>query len=180
MARAGAAADQTSGKETAKQVVDWGSNPSGRGAMESVQDLVSISREELDTIYRAAEPGSIPAGDSRGTAILFPGTGLTGTFEKVARFVWQGKVFNASDSTAINKVFGLRLFVAKVYKAESWLDGKPSIMIDYRRTSWVVGMVRDEIRQIRPGEYLGLVYFRTKPRPTLAAYFALDARPRGS
>ena len=52
---------------------------------------------------------------------------------------------------------------AKVYKDESWLDGEESIVLDYSKTSLVAHWVRDEIRVVAPGTYLGLVYWeRTK------------------
>lgn len=36
----------------------------------TVRAWLGKSREELDEIYRHATPGNIPAGDTRGTAIL--------------------------------------------------------------------------------------------------------------
>ena len=53
---------------------------------------------------------------------------------------------------------GLNAIIAKVYKGPSWLDGKECIVLDYSETSLVAGWIRDEIRQIGPGLYLGKVY----------------------
>jgi len=141
----------------------------------SVDDLLGMSRRGLDALYTSSEPGPIPQGDTLGTGIALPGTLVTGPLSRVARFLWQGKVFDPATSTLINKVMGGRLFVARVYRGESWLDGKPSIIIDYQETSWVVGPVRDEIRQVSPGLYLGIAYLRTRP-PKRVVYFALDVR----
>ena len=55
--------------------------------------------------------------------------------------------------------FGLEAIVAKVYKGESWLDGKECIVLDYSETSLVAQWIRDEIRLIGPGFYLGKVYW---------------------
>ena len=55
--------------------------------------------------------------------------------------------------------FGLEAIVAKVYKAPSWLDNKECIVLDYSETSLVAHYVRDEIRLIGPGFYLGKVYW---------------------
>jgi hypothetical protein len=46
-----------------------------------------------------------------------------------------------------------------VYKAPSWLDGKECIVLDYSDTSIVAQWIRDEIREIQPGLYLGKVYW---------------------
>ena len=53
---------------------------------------------------------------------------------------------------------GIRSIRAKVYKDSSWLDGNESIVLDYSRASLVAHWVRDEIRSIGPGTYLGIVY----------------------
>ena len=48
---------------------------------------------------------------------------------------------------------------AKVYKEASWFDGKETIVLDYSKTSLVAHWVRDEIREVAPRTYLGLVYW---------------------
>ena len=60
-----------------------------------------------------------------------------------------------------NKVspFGIQAIVAKVYKGDSWLDQKECIVLDYSKTSVVAHWIRDEIRLISPGFYLGKVYW---------------------
>ena len=55
--------------------------------------------------------------------------------------------------------FGLNAIVAKVYKDKSWLDDKECIVLDYSQTSLVAHWIRDEIRLIQPGLYLGKVYW---------------------
>lgn len=137
-------------------------------------ELAKKDLTELNRIYKASEAGPIPDGDSRGTAIFFPGTILTRPLGLLASGIWRGKVFHNTNSTLRNKVLGLRLFKAKVYKGESWLDGRPSVIIDYKETSLAVGFIRDEIRHVAPGLYLGIAYLRTKPKPTFGLYFVLD------
>jgi hypothetical protein len=60
-----------------------------------------------------------------------------------------------------NKIlpFGINAIVARVYKGASWLDGKECIVLDYSDTSIVAQWIRDEIRQIQPKFYLGVVYW---------------------
>lgn len=139
----------------------------------SVDDLLRASRRQLDELYSAREAGPIPQGDSCGTALALPGTIVTQPVSRFARPLWQGKVFDPATSTLINKVLGLRMFVAKVYPGESWFDGKPAIIVDYQETSRVVAPIRDEIREVSPGVYLGMAYLRSKSRTRLI-HFALD------
>ena len=58
--------------------------------------------------------------------------------------------------------FGLNAIVAEVYKGPSWLDQKECIVIDYSKTSTVAQWIRDEIRELEPGTYLGEVYWEKK------------------
>ena len=60
--------------------------------------------------------------------------------------------------------FGVAAIIAKVYKGESWFDGKECIVLDYSQTSIVAGWIRDEIRMIEPAFYLGQVFGEKKRR----------------
>lgn len=132
----------------------------------TVNSWLSKSREELDEIYKKAKPGDIPAGDTQGTAIL-AGSMLAKLVAIVVRFLaWQGKVFDmfgAKGETGIlvNKIgpLGYHFIVAKVYRDDSWLDGKKTIVIDYSKTSFLAKVIRDEIREVEPGVYLGKVWW---------------------
>jgi hypothetical protein len=93
--------------------------------------------------------------------------------------MWQGKIFDESGNSAVNKFFGLKVIRANVYCAESWRDGRPALILDYSETSRLYAPYRDEIREVAPGLYLGLMYERTSPAPKLKMYFVLEARPTG-
>jgi hypothetical protein len=93
------------------------------------------------------------------------------------RMVWQGKVFEANNTTAVNRFFGLPVVRAQVYQGQSWHDGSPSLVLDYSQTSRVYARYRDEIRQVAPGLFLGLMYDLTTSPPGLQMYFALEAQP---
>ena len=60
--------------------------------------------------------------------------------------------------------------MAEVYKAPSLFDNKECIVLDYSKTSIVAEHIRDEIREIGPGVYLGLVYWNQ----TKTIHFALQ------
>ncbi|MBI1860589.1 MAG: hypothetical protein HYR96_06705 [Deltaproteobacteria bacterium] len=93
----------------------------------------------------------------------------------IAEAIWKGKEFDTSGDEPMlrNRVLGNLRFPAKVYKALSILDvRKDSIIIDYAYSEDLGGYVdaldniatrnglaiRDEIRMIRPGFYLGRAY----------------------
>ncbi len=127
--------------------------------------LMSMSQVQLDDLFKASPMGDIPNGPAKGTAIIAPGTVYTSNIaEMINHFGWQGKVFDAQKGVLKNKIlaFGLEAVVAKVYKGKSWLDDKECIVLDYSETSLLAHWVRDEIRQIGPGFYLGKVYWGKK------------------
>lgn len=132
----------------------------------TISKWLGMSREQLDEIYMSAEAGTIPDGDTRGTAIV-AGSGLSRIIASFARILaWQGKVFdlfppNKENGILINKItpFSLTFIVAKVYIDKSWMDDKDTIVIDYSTTSFLAKKIRDEIREVEPGVYLGKVWW---------------------
>jgi hypothetical protein len=127
-----------------------------------VPGLLRMSQDELDALFRESQPGEIPRGEGEGTVLVEPGTKLSGPAAKVIHFVaWQGKVFDPDKGELRNEIlpFGVKAIRAKVYRDESWLDGKEAIILDYSKTSLAAHWIRDEIRTVAPGLYLGLVYW---------------------
>ena len=128
----------------------------------TVEELLKQSQQTLDDLFREASPGPIPDGEAKGTAIIAPGTSFTQEIAQlVSLFAWQGKIFDAEKGFLRNHIlpFGLKAIVAKVYIGDSWLDGKPCVVIDYSETSLLASRVRDEARLLQPGLYLGKVYW---------------------
>jgi hypothetical protein len=122
-----------------------------------------MTQVELDRLFRDGEPDPIPDGRAEGTLIVAPGTVLSPPIAELVRLLaWQGKIFDAKQGVLQNRVlpFGLRAVVAQVRKEPSRLDGKECIVLDYARTSLVARSIRDEIRRIGPGQYLGKAYWR--------------------
>lgn len=113
--------------------------------------LKNMTPCELECLYRESGPGEMPCGFLSGTALRKHGS-------KASALLWKGKVFCGDGM--VNRWCGHRQAVhARVACEPSWLDGKPSIIMDYRGVSPVVWKnVRDEIRQVGPGLYLGIMY----------------------
>jgi hypothetical protein len=131
----------------------------------TLQDLTSMSQAKLDDLFRGAPTGEIPDGDAQGTAIVAPGTELEMPILLFARWLaWQGKFVYRAQGYLVNKVgpLGFHLIKARVYIAPSWFDGERAIILDYSQTSLVAHKVRDEIREVSPGTFLGIVYYGTQ------------------
>ena len=131
----------------------------------TVPELMKMSQVQLDELFSSVAAGPIPTGEAEGTAIVAPGTDFTPAIAKfVNLFAWQGKVFDPEHGVLRNRItaFGLHAIIAKVYKGESWLDKKECIVLDYSQTSMVAQWIRDEIREVSPGVYLGKVYWSDK------------------
>ena len=129
----------------------------------TVNQLMEMPVEQLDELFSSSPAGDIPNGEADGTAIVAPGTKFSPIIASLINiFTWQGKTFDAAHGTLTNRIlsFGINAIVAQVYKSESWFDGKECIVLDYSKTSLLAEHVRDEIRQIAPGRYLGLVYWK--------------------
>jgi hypothetical protein len=131
----------------------------------TIAQLLKMNQADLDALFSNTEVGSIPSGEGKGTAIISPGTSFS---EEIASFInhfaWQGKVFDPASGHLKNRItpFGLNAIIAEVYKGASWLDQKECIVLDYSKTSLVAHWIRDEIRQIQPGMFLGKVYWGKK------------------
>ena len=131
----------------------------------TLQDLTSLSQAGLDDLFRQAPLSEIPDGDAQGTAIVAPGTELELPILLFARWLaWQGKFVYRAQGYLLNKVgpLGFHLIKARVYIAPSWFDSKPAIILDYSQTSLVAHKVRDEIREVSSGTFLGIVYYGTQ------------------
>ena len=124
--------------------------------------LLKMSFEQLEDLFRNSISGPIPNGPANGTAIIASGTPFSPEIAEIVNvFAWKGKEFDAEHGTLTNRILplGLNAIVAQVYKEASWLDQKECIVLDYSKTSLVAHWIRDEIRLVGPGFYLGRVYW---------------------
>jgi hypothetical protein len=151
--------------------------PAGREGRSTVSDLdapalLRMSQHELDDLFRASPAGPIPKGIATGEAIVFPGTPLADALAPTLGLLWRGKVFFPKSKDLLNRIlpFGLRAVRAQVYRQESWFDEREAIILDYSKTSVFAHYIRDEIREVAPSLYLGIVYWGH----TKTINFALD------
>jgi len=123
--------------------------------------LLELSPARLDALFRDSPAGAIPVGRGAGTVVAFPGTELSKPLARaLGKVFWQGKVFRPESGDLNNLVspLGREAIRAEVYEGESWVDGARCVVLDYSRSSRVEGWIRDEIREVSPGVYLGVVW----------------------
>jgi hypothetical protein len=123
--------------------------------------LLETSPVQLDARFQDSAAGSIPRGRGAGTVLAFPGSPIAKPLARLLGWlVWHGKVFDSAKQDLKNLLTPLEipLIRAQVYEADSWLDGRSCIVLDYSQSSKVAGWIRDEIREVSPGVYLGLVW----------------------
>ena len=139
--------------------------------------LVRTRRRELGRLFRSGTMGAIPDGRGAGTVLL--GTG--GVLSRIAAalthaFAWRGKIVDARAGRLKNILTPLAIpaIEADVYKGASWYDGEPCIVLDYSTRSFVAQKVRDEIREVAPGVFLGLVFLGRRHILDFALDFTRD------
>lgn len=125
------------------------------------RDLLRMRPAQLDELFARLPPGPIPNGPAAGTALIATGTFLAAPIAQFVRAAaWQGKTFDAQRGSLVNRLtpLGLPAVRAAVYEAPSRHDGRACIVLDYSKTSLAARFVRDEIRALAPGYYLGKAY----------------------
>jgi hypothetical protein len=155
-----------------------------------LDDLSRLGVGELTRMYREARaPSSLEALSgapaSRMLTVIGPlGRGparaLVARLAAHALFPWRGKRFEASaphHGQGINRVLGLgEKFRFQLRYDDSVLDGGRCVLLDYDlpENPWVIRQIRDELREVRPGLFLGPALLRTRTEPKLVLYFAVD------
>lgn len=139
--------------------------------------LLRMDEARLQEVYRGGAVAGLPSGRTRGTVLPAPGTRRNAAMSAAARLVWQGKEVDPAGTTAVNRFFGVRSVAGRLYQGQSWLDGGPTLVLDYAGSSRVYANKRDEIRLIAPGLYLGIMHDRSTNPPTVDLYFVLETTP---
>ena len=126
------------------------------------EDLLNSSPAELDALYRQAPIGPIPDGVAEGHVLFIADTPVNQMITCYVRaLAWQGKVFFRDQGYLLNLVsaFRLRLVKATLSRGKSWFcPGEEAIILDYSKTSFLAQKIRDEIREVSPGLFIGQAY----------------------
>ncbi len=155
----------------------------------TIESLQAKTQLELDLLYSQLSAGPIPSGPYDGF-VKFDESGendverilalalpmqLEGWVKLVGTNLWRGKTFNKVKGTLTNRMGLIQRFPAKVYCGQSMLDSRrESIILDYAYGDTIPGYIdafdwpmtrkglsiRDEIRMVKPGLYLGRAYIQ--------------------
>ncbi len=117
-----------------------------------------------ETLFRQAALGSVPLGPTRGTVLYTDGRHPQ-VKARLQGVVWKGKTFHG-DGTLTNRwLGGVQAVSADAHVGTSWLDGQPCLVMQYAPKAAVFGNLRDELREVAPGVWLGHSYDAATGRP---------------
>lgn len=157
----------------------------------TLDELAALDARALEAVYRRGTvPASLHALDGSPVCRMLSVRGLAGPiaaalrgFARSESFPWAGKSFAAKDDaagTGINRVrlAGTRRWFPFETRVEpSAVDGEPCIVLDYDLDAnpKPIRMIRDELREVAPGLFLGPAMLDTgKGDPRLILFFACD------
>jgi hypothetical protein len=161
-------------------------------APRTLDELAALDVAALEEVYRRGTvPASLRALDGSPVCRMLAVRGLDRgpvssalrTFARASFFPWAGKSFQASSDdagTGVNRVrlAGTRRWFPFHTRIEpSSIDGEPCVLLDYDDpvNPRPIRMIRDELREVSPGLFLGPALLDTgKGDPRVIVYFACD------
>jgi hypothetical protein len=151
--------------------------------------LLERSCSELQAMYEGARTPRIGDvdGDLRGRMLAWPSlearpavAGAIRAFAGSRGFPWRGKSFHPhteSTGDGINRVVSdrVRLFRFETFIGPSRAGDFDALQLDYDLPGNppVIRSIKDEIRELERGLWLGQAWLRTRKREILWLYFAL-------
>ncbi len=161
-----------------------------RPRIPTLDGLLELAPDTLLDLYRGAAVPRIEEiqGDLRGRmlALALGGSIVSDTGRSLAStswFPWRGKSFTApaakgARGAGINRVFRdrTRLFRFETFVGKSRAGDFDAVQLDYDNAvnPFFIRAIKDEIRELRPGLFLGQAYVATATKATLALYFGLE------
>jgi hypothetical protein len=164
--------------------------PRARQPFRSLDDLLYLGPDDLAHLYRAAETPRVSDldGDLRGRMLAVPLTGRSlATFVRALgawdRFPWRGKSFLSTDAAhgeGINRIGTdrFRRFPFSTSIGPSRAGDFDAVQLDYdrRENPFFIRAIKDEVRAIEPGLFLGTAWIVGRGKPRLGCYFGLTTR----
>lgn len=152
--------------------------------------LLALRPRELERLYVTARVPAIEdlRGAMKGRMLAVQGTrGLTAAalraFASWDHFPWRGKSFEPHGETAgegINRVVSdrVRLFRFETSIGKSRAGDFDAFQLNYDlpENPGIIRRIEDELRELRPGLWLGQAYARVLGKPRLVLYFGLSTR----
>jgi hypothetical protein len=154
-----------------------------------LDDLLALSAEQLAPLYAAATTPALGEvrGDLRGRMLattVLPDWAARAAraWASSERFVWRGKSFTPRGEHAgegINRVLvdAFRLYPFETHVGPSRAGDFDALQLDYDlpHNPFFIRPIKDELRRLREGLWLGQAYLRLRDRESLVLYFGLTA-----
>jgi hypothetical protein len=159
-------------------------------APRTLDELAALDVDALEAVYRAGTvPASLHALDGNPVCRMLSVRGLdrggpgraVRALARASWFPWAGKSFAAqseAQGNGINRVRlagGRRWFPFTTRVEPSAIDGAPCILLDYDHAvnPKPIRMIRDELREVSPGLFMGPALLDTGKAPArLVLFFA--------
>ncbi|HEY8642162.1 MAG TPA: hypothetical protein VIO84_05270 [Candidatus Dormibacteraeota bacterium] len=154
----------------------------------TIDDLLGMDPDQLLELYRAARTPAVADLDGRlqGRMLAVPRAQephVSRWLRALAGTLWQGKTFEHHDSMhgeGVNRVLGEKLnwfhFETEVGPSRAGDFDALQLNYDHHGNPPLVRSVKDEVREVAPGLWLGLAYLQEKDGDHLGCFFAV-ARP---
>jgi hypothetical protein len=156
----------------------------------TLDDLAELDGDSLLSLYRQGHTPAITnvIGDLRGRMLAVPGARgllfrMLRAFARWRFFPWRGKSFTAHSATAgegINRVFSDRRpsrwfrFATRIEPSRAGAFDAFQLDYDNPGNPFFIRAIKDELREVAPGLYLGQAYVVISGKPRLALYFGLQ------
>jgi len=167
-----------------------GRSVSGAGEPTTLDDLARLDPSQLDGLYQGATAPQLVDlnGDLVGRMLAAPALPrfirvLLRRFAAWRYFPWRGKSFSTQGEAArgdgINRVFGggwaRRWFRFETFIAPSRAGAFTAFQLDYDNPDnpGLIRAIKDEVREVAPGLFLGQAYFLWRGKARLVLYFGL-------
>ena len=154
-----------------------------------LNDLTRYNRRDLDEMFLAAETPTMEEMTGALNGKVLAGTMLLSNrvllwFLSLSWVPWKGKIFEPLDGgqgKGINR-FRVGPFRTTRYRFETEIfpplvgeDDVYRLNYDLRGNPWFVRLIRDDIKKLRDGLFLGTANRRTKGGHKFIIYFALES-----
>lgn len=159
--------------------------------VQALDRLLTRTADELERLYERSRTPSLSEvhGDLRGRMLAWP---MLETHPRIAAalrafagarsFPWCGKSFTpgTQQGGGINRAFSdrARLFRFETFLGRSRAGDFDALQLDYDLPDNppIIRSIKDEIRELEPGLWLGQAYFKRPSRDLLWLYFGLAVR----
>lgn len=154
-----------------------------------LDELLTKDASTLKHLYETARAPLLAdvRGALRGRMLAWPRVGgVTGralrALASSSRFPWRGKSFSplgATDGEGINRVVleRVKLFRFETSIGPSRAGDFDALQLDYDlpENPWFIRRIKDEMRELSPGLWLGQAYWHTPRADHLVLYFGLTS-----